>query len=129
MGSSGGGTLETIVAQLEESGLAGARKIEILNAASAALKDSKEPIAPSTILGLLNPHHSDADAEVRRCVVGLVEEVGKSRPELLPVVLKPLRPLVGDESPAVIKRAMQAVTSLFRPARVLLREGRPLGVH
>ena len=55
-------------------------------------------------------------------MVGLVEEVGKSRPELLPVVLKPLRPLVGDESPAVIKRAMQAVTSLFRPARVLLAQ-------
>jgi hypothetical protein len=51
-----------------------------------------------------------------------IEEVGKAKPELLPLLLKPLQPLLGDESPAVVKRAMQTLTSLYRPALALIAQ-------
>ena len=51
-----------------------------------------------------------------------IEEVGKAKPELLPLLLKPLQPLLGDESPTVVKRAMQTLTSLYRPALALIAE-------
>ena len=53
-----------------------------------------------------------------------IEEVGKAKPELLPLLLRPLQPLLGDESPAVVKRAMQTLTALYRPALALLAQQR-----
>ena len=53
-----------------------------------------------------------------------IEEVGKAKPEFLPLLLKPLQPLLGDESPAVVKRAMQTLTSLYRPALALIAQQR-----
>ena len=67
--------------------------------------------AAPTLTALL----ADADIEVRRLALGLVEEAGKECADLLPVAIGPVTARLTDASPLVVKRALAAASTLHRP--------------
>ncbi|XP_064484219.1 symplekin-like isoform X2 [Ornithodoros turicata] len=59
---------------------------------------------------------NDRVADVRRFVVGFIEEACKKDPEVFPKVLANLRMMFRDEQVAIQKRVIQAVTQLYKVA-------------
>ncbi|XP_014288732.1 symplekin isoform X2 [Halyomorpha halys] len=57
---------------------------------------------------------SDRNAEVRRFVVGFIEEAFKRNSEILPQIIGNIQSLVQDTAPRVQKRVVQCVTQLYR---------------
>lgn len=56
----------------------------------------------------------DQNQDVRKSVVGFIEEVCKSRIRMLPRVIKTITMLLHDDSAMVIKRVVQACGSVYR---------------
>ena len=57
---------------------------------------------------------TDRSQDVRKWVVGFIEEACKKDPELLTRVIPNIRIMLGDESIAVRKRVIQAMTFLYK---------------
>lgn len=58
----------------------------------------------------------DRNAEVRKAVLGFIEEAGVKQPEVIPRLVQVLLRLVSDESSAVAKRALRASGRILRAA-------------
>jgi len=56
----------------------------------------------------------DKCADVRKAIVGFVEEVSKKEPDVLPRLASCLLALLQDESVMVLKRAVQAASQVYR---------------
>ncbi|CAB3359648.1 Hypothetical predicted protein [Cloeon dipterum] len=56
----------------------------------------------------------DPCADVRKAIVGFIEEVSKHEPEVLPRLTSALMALLRDESVQVIKRAVQAASQVYK---------------
>jgi symplekin len=56
----------------------------------------------------------DKNTEVRKAIVGFVEEVAKKEPEFLPRLANCMVSLLQDESVVVLKRAIQAASQVYR---------------
>ncbi|XP_043462506.1 symplekin [Leptopilina heterotoma] len=56
----------------------------------------------------------DRQAEVRKAVSGFIEEAGEKQPEVIPRLVQTLSRLVGDDAPAVAKRALRTSGRILR---------------
>ena len=59
---------------------------------------------------------TDRNQDVRKFVVGFIEDACRKDPELLPKVIANLQLMLGDQSVLVQKRVIQAMTHLYRAA-------------
>lgn len=76
----------------------------------------KEPDLLDNFLDEMLAFQNDRLVDVRRFVVGFIEEACKRDPEVFPKVLANLRMMFLDEQVAVQKRVIQAVTQLYKVA-------------
>ena len=105
------------------------RVVELLNAATLATDTTakleslrivqellirKEPELLDNFLDEVSGFQKDRSQEVRKFVVGFIEEGCRKDPELLPKVIANLRMLMTDSAVAVQKRVIQAMTHLHK---------------
>lgn len=76
----------------------------------------KEPDLLDNFLDEMLAFQNDRSMEVRKFVVGFIEEACKKDPDVFPKVLANLRMMFRDESVAVQKRVIQATTQLYKVA-------------
>lgn len=69
---------------------------------------------------------NDRNAEVRRFVVGFIEEAFKKDPEILPLIIGNIQSLVQDTAPRVQKRVVQCVTQLYRQTLMWLSKAQTI---
>ncbi|KAL1470321.1 hypothetical protein MTO96_024357, partial [Rhipicephalus appendiculatus] len=76
----------------------------------------KEPDLLDNFLDEMLAFQNDRSSEVRKFVVGFIEEACKKDPDIFPKVLVNLRMMFRDEAVAVQKRVIQATTQLYKVA-------------
>ncbi|XP_037499657.1 symplekin isoform X4 [Rhipicephalus sanguineus] len=76
----------------------------------------KEPDLLDNFLDEMLAFQNDRSSEVRKFVVGFIEEACKQDPDIFPKVLVNLRMMFRDEAVAVQKRVIQATTQLYKVA-------------
>ncbi|XP_077537132.1 symplekin scaffold protein isoform X2 [Haemaphysalis longicornis] len=76
----------------------------------------KEPDLLDNFLDEMLAFQNDRSMEVRKFVVGFIEEACKKDPDVFPKVLANLRMMFRDDSVAVQKRVIQATTQLYKVA-------------
>ncbi|EEC20484.1 symplekin, putative [Ixodes scapularis] len=76
----------------------------------------KEPNLLDNFLDEMLAFQNDRSQEIRKFVVGFIEEACKKDPDVFPKVLANLRMMFRDEAVAVQKRVIQAATQLYRVA-------------
>lgn len=76
----------------------------------------KEPDLLDNFLDEMLAFQNDRSSEVRKFVVGFIEEACKRDPDIFPKVLANLRMMFRDEAVAVQKRVIQATTQLYKVA-------------
>ncbi|XP_023330368.1 symplekin [Eurytemora carolleeae] len=74
----------------------------------------KEPDLLDNFLDEILAFQTDRNQEVRKFVVAFIEEACKKDAEILPKVITNLQMMLGDDSVAVQKRVIQAMTHLYR---------------
>lgn len=107
------------------------RVVELLNAAALVSETSdkiealkivqellvhKEPTLLDNFLDEVMGFQKDRSQEVRKFVVGFIEEACKKDHETLPKVIANLQLMMADSALAVQKRVIQAMTHLYRVA-------------
>lgn len=105
------------------------RIVELLNSAATDAGDQsrvdhlikiqeliihQEPGLLDNFVDEITAFQHDRSADVRKTVVGFIEEACKVDPELLGKVMHSLQLLLGDTSIAVQKRVIQALTQLYK---------------
>ena len=105
------------------------RVVELLNSASLATDSGeklealkivqellvhKEPNLLDNFLDEVMGFQKDRSQEVRKFVVGFIEEACKKDPDALPQVIANLQMLMSDSALAVQKRVIQAMTHLYK---------------
>lgn len=105
--------------------------VDLINQAVTLQKDSKkvynlrqvqeliihkEPNLLDNFLDEMLAFQHDKSADVRKFIVGFIEEACKKDPETLPKVVANLNMMLADEAVAVQKRVIQAATQLFKVA-------------
>ena len=112
------------------------RIVELLNEASTATDTSeklealrkvqellvhKEPVLLDNFLDEIMGFQKDRSQDVRKFVVGFIEEACKKDPEILPDVIVNLQIMMeGDEPVAVQKRVIQAMIHIYKVALIWL---------
>ncbi|KAK8785453.1 hypothetical protein V5799_008180 [Amblyomma americanum] len=76
----------------------------------------KEPDLLDNFLDEMLAFQNDRSSEVRKFIVGFIEEACKRDPDIFPKVLANLRMMFRDEAVAVQKRVIQATTQLYKVA-------------
>ncbi|XP_023219943.1 symplekin-like [Centruroides sculpturatus] len=76
----------------------------------------KEPNLLDNFLDEMLAFQHDKSSDVRKFIVGFIEEACKKDPETLPKVVANLNMMLADEAVAVQKRVIQAATQLFKVA-------------
>lgn len=66
----------------------------------------------------------DKTSEVRKTIVGLIEDVSKKEPDMLPRVIPGLMALLTDESAPVLKRAVQAASQVYRSTLIWISKAK-----
>lgn len=107
------------------------RVVELINQAVVQVRDHqkvtnlrtvqelivfKEPDLLDNFLDEMLAFQNDRSSEVRKFVVGFIEEACKQDPDVFPKVLVNLRMMFRDEAVAVQKRVIQATTQLYKVA-------------
>ncbi|CAG0886922.1 unnamed protein product, partial [Darwinula stevensoni] len=101
--------------------------VDLLNAASMS-EDSRvtnlrqvqelichqDPNLLDSFLDEVLAFQGDRSPDVRKTVIGFIEEACKKDPEMLPKVMANLQISLVEESPVVAKRVIQAVTQLYK---------------
>jgi len=100
-------------AQMASSGDAG--KIDALRAVQELIIH-KEPTLLDNFLDEVLAFQTDRSQDVRKFVVGFIEEACRRDPELLPKVIANMQLMMGDSAVVVQKRVIQAMTHLYRSA-------------
>lgn len=76
----------------------------------------KEPNLLDNFLDEMLAFQQDKAIDVRKFVVGFIEEACKKDPEIFPQVIANLLMMLVDESVAVVKRVIQSATQLYKVA-------------
>jgi len=77
---------------------------------------NKEPALLDNFLDEVLAFQTDRSQDVRKFVVGFIEDACKKDTELLPKVIANLQLMLGDQAVQVQKRVIQAMTHLYRSA-------------
>lgn len=108
--------LVDLVASLDNADVPGqstlARVRELLPAAHPALVAE---ISPRLMKLLENP-----DAEVRKSVLAMAEDLAQRCPDVLSIMVQPLLTCLSDSSSQVVRRSTLTATAIFRPAIAII---------
>ena len=85
---------------------------------------NKEPDLLDNFLDEVLAFQTDRSQDVRKFVVGFIEDACKKDTELLPKVIANLQLMLGDQAVAVQKRVIQAMTHLYRATLRYLAEAK-----
>lgn len=117
------------------------RVVELLNSAALAVEANqklkslkivqellvhREPALLDNFLDEVMGFQKDLSQEVRKFVVGFIEETCKKDPEMLPKVIANLHMLLLDDAVVVQKRVIQAMTHLYRVTMAWLCRARTI---
>ena len=91
------------------------QKLECLIKAQELLLHSKDVLLDNFLNEMMD-FQRDRSQEVRKFVVGFIEQVCKKDPDLLPDVIVNLQMMIGDEVVVVQKRVIQAMTHIYKVA-------------
>merc|ERR1719225_284812 len=86
-----------------------------------------EPDLLDNFLDEVLAFQTDRSQDVRKFVVGFIEDACKKDTELLPKVIANLQLMLGDQSVMVQKRVIQAMTHLYRATLRYLAEAKVVG--
>ncbi|EFA02993.1 Symplekin-like Protein [Tribolium castaneum] len=90
-----------------------AEKLEYFHKLQEVLIRKSPHLLPKFLQNMLN-FTTDRNGDVKKALVGFIEELCKMRESLLPKVMLNLHMLLCDESIAVQKRVIQALISIYR---------------
>ena len=85
---------------------------------------NREPDLLDNFLDEVLAFQTDRSQDVRKFVVGFIEDACKKDTELLPKVIANLQLMLGDQAVAVQKRVIQAMTHLYRATLRYLAEAK-----
>ena len=88
---------------------------------------NREPDLLDNFLDEVLAFQTDRSQDVRKFVVGFIEDACKKDTELLPKVIANLQLMLGDQAVAVQKRVIQAMTHLYRATLRYLAEAKVVG--
>ncbi|CAG9135473.1 unnamed protein product [Plutella xylostella] len=110
-----------LVTWLNEAGLAeGGRRAELLRKAAEVLLHQLPALLPAH-LDLVLSHAADKHTDVKKVVIGFIEQISSVSPDLLPRCVALLGALAGGGGAAAVqKRAIQAASLVFRNALLWL---------
>uniref|UniRef100_A0A8U8ATN7 Uncharacterized protein n=1 Tax=Geospiza parvula TaxID=87175 RepID=A0A8U8ATN7_GEOPR len=115
-GSDGRSTLERVVDLLNQAALIGSEgKITILKQVQELIIN-KDPTLLDNFLDEIIAFQADKSIEVRKFVVGFIEEACKRDIELLLKLVANLNMLLKDENVNVVKKAILTMTQLYKVA-------------
>ncbi|XP_054261874.1 symplekin-like [Macrosteles quadrilineatus] len=107
-------TSQRVVDWLNEASLtAASNKVELLSKVQEAIVH-KESALLDNFLDEMLAFQSDRNSDVRKFIVGFIEEASKKDSDLLPRVLPSLQMLLADSSAQVQKRVIQAFNIVYR---------------
>jgi symplekin len=66
----------------------------------------------------------DKNQEVRKTIVGFIEDVSKKEPDMLPRVIPALMALLLEECAPVLKRAVQAASQVYRATLIWISKAK-----
>ncbi|KAG6455912.1 hypothetical protein O3G_MSEX009451 [Manduca sexta] len=99
---------------LNETGMSdGHKKADLLRKSIELLLHQCSHMLPTHLENVLS-YVSDKSTDIKKQVVGFIEELSKNHPQFLPKIISQLRLLVLDSVIAVQKRAIQAASIVYR---------------
>ncbi|EFN77112.1 Symplekin [Harpegnathos saltator] len=111
------GTSDLIVEWLNEVSISSVEDVKVANICKIQeVLLNKESHLLQLYLGNVLEFAADRSAEVRKTIIGFVEEAGIKHPEVIPRTVQILLRLSTDEAPAVAKRVLRASSRILRAA-------------
>lgn len=116
---------DAIVELLNEATMSmdGSAKIENLRKVQELLMHKDETLLDSFLDEVMG-FQKDRSQEVRKFVVGFMEEACKKDPEILPEVVMNLQMMMADEAVTIQKRVIQAMIHIYRVALIWLSKSK-----
>ncbi|CAH0755472.1 unnamed protein product [Diatraea saccharalis] len=103
-----------LIQWINEAGMAeGTKKVNLLRKVIEILLHSASQMLPVYMENILS-YVSDKSNDVKKQVIGFIEEISKLHPQYLPKVIGQLRLFISDTVVAVQKRAIQAASIVYR---------------